>query len=314
MKRLLVTGADGFVGRWLVRTARAAGTPVVAAIMPGAVPPAEWQTTDQGMAGVEVVTADLREPDDVGQLAHTRPDAVMHLAAVASSAAAKADPEAALQVNATATAILADVLASTSRPRFLFASTSEVYGAGHDGPVDETAPLKPSTPYAVSKAMAEMALKQEWKETRLPLIIARAFTHTGPGQSPTYVLPALASRLREAKRTGAGTIKAGNLSTIRDILDVRDVVRAYLLLLERGQPGEVYNVASGTGRRLSDCFDALAQIIGVEATVESDASLLRSADIPVLIGDSTKLRNATGWSPQIPFDRTLQDMVNAQAD
>ena len=254
MKRLLVTGADGFVGRWMVRAARAAGTSVVAGIMPGAMPPEEWRETGPGLAPVEVVAADFRDPEDVERLANTRPDAVVHLAAIASSAKAKEDPEDALLVNGSATALFADLVANISRPRFVFASTSELYGPGHDGPVDESAEIRPSSPYAVSKATAERALKAEWKASGLPVIIARAFTHTGPGQSPTYVLPALAARLTEAKQTGAHTVKAGNLSSIRDILDVRDVVRAYLLLLEKGVPGEIYNVSSGVGRRLSDCF------------------------------------------------------------
>jgi GDP-4-dehydro-6-deoxy-D-mannose reductase len=109
-------------------------------------------------------------------------------------------------------------------------------------------------------------------------------------------------------------VRTGNLSAARDFLDVRDVVRAYLLLLDRGVAGETYNVASGVGHRLSDCFEMLARIIGVDARAESDAALLRPGDIAVLIGDATKLRQATGWSPQIPFERTLQDLVDAQAD
>ena len=146
------------------------------------------------------------------------------------------------------------------------------------------------------------------------MIIARAFPHTGPGQTTTYVLPALAARLKAASGPARTVVKTGNLAAVRDFLDVRDVVRAYLLLLERGAPGEVYNVASGVGRRLADCFDLLARLIGVDAHAEQDAALLRPGDIPVLIGDATRLRTATGWSPQIPFERTLQDLVDAQAD
>jgi GDP-4-dehydro-6-deoxy-D-mannose reductase len=109
-------------------------------------------------------------------------------------------------------------------------------------------------------------------------------------------------------------IATGNLATIRDFLDVRDVVQAYLALLEKGAPGSVYNVASGVGRRLSDCFAELARLVGIEARAVEDAALLRPGDIPVLIGDATHLRQTTGWTPQIPFERTLQDLVNAQAD
>jgi GDP-4-dehydro-6-deoxy-D-mannose reductase len=312
VKRLLVTGADGFVGRWLLRAARAVGTPVVAAVLPGTSPPVEWR--DANGPPVKVVEADLLDDDAVQRLAAVRPDAVVHLAAVASGAAARRDPAAAVAVNAAATTLLGALLATTSRPRFLFVSTAEVYGAGHSGPIDESAPMLPASPYAESKARAEQSLHALWQRGVLPVITARAFPHTGPGQSTAYVLPALAARLRAARQSGAATIAAGNLAAVRDFLDVRDVVRAYLLLLERGEPGMAYNVASGVGRRLSDCFSALAALVGSDARAEQDATLLRPSDIPVLIGDATRLREATGWSPAIPFERTLLDLVNAQAD
>jgi GDP-4-dehydro-6-deoxy-D-mannose reductase len=307
-----VTGADGFVGRWLVRAARARGMSVIATTLPGATPPAEWR--DASGPKPDVVAADLLDDDAVQRLANARPDTVVHLAAIASGAEARQNPEAAVAVNAAATTLLAALLATSSRPRFLFVSSGEVYGPGHDGPIAESTPMHPGSPYAESKARAEQALHAIWQRGVLPVIIARAFPHTGPGQSTTYVLPALAARLREAKHANTSRIKAGNLDAVRDFLDVRDVVRAYLLLLERGEPGETYNVASGTGRRLSDCFAQLAAVVGVNAHAEQDAALLRPGDIPVLIGDAAKLRATTGWSPEISFERTLQDLVNAQAD
>ena len=314
MTRLLVTGADGFAGRWLVRAARAAGHPVIAAIVPGAPTPAEWRAGD-ALPPVEVVPADFRERRDVDRLASLGADAIVHLAAIASGAAARQDPEAANLVNAAMTAFFGDRLSKLSvPPRFLLASTAEVYGPGFDGPIPETAPRDPRSPYAISKAGAEIPLERFWRNDGLPVIIARAFPHTGPGQSTAYVLPALTARLKAAKRTGTTAVPTGNLAAVRDFLDVRDVVRAYLLLLERGVPGEVYNVASGIGRRLSECFTLLARLVGVDAHAVADAALLRPDDIPVLIGDATKLRQATGWSPQFPFERTLQDLVDAQAD
>ncbi|HEY4321802.1 MAG TPA: NAD-dependent epimerase/dehydratase family protein [Gemmatimonadales bacterium] len=306
--RLLVTGADGFVGRWLVRAALRRGHDVIASILASAPPPAEWRDR------VAVVTADLRVPADYDLLAAERPDTVVHLAAIASGAEARRDPDAAMQVNEGGTALLVQQLARTSRPRFLLVSTAEVYGAGHDGPIAETAALAPVSPYGLSKVGAEHAALAELQSSGLPVIIARPFPHTGPGQSPTYVLPALATRLLEAKRTGALTVPTGNLTAVRDFLDVRDVVEAYLLLVEAGEAGTVYNVGSGIGRRLSTCFADLAGIIGTPANAVPDAALLRPDDIPVLIGDATRLRQATGWAPSIPFEQTLQDLVNAQAD
>jgi GDP-4-dehydro-6-deoxy-D-mannose reductase len=312
VKRLLVTGADGFVGRWLVRAARADGHRVIAAILPTATPPAEWSAAET-LPQVEVVQADFREWQDIERLAQLRPSAVVHLAAIASGSEARANPDAAYVLNGGMTAFFGDLLSKNGSPSFLFVSTGEVYGPDHTGPIPETAPRNPSSPYAVSKAGGE-AVQSFWTDSGLPVIIARAFPHTGPGQTTTYVLPALAARLKEAKRTGGTAIRTGNLAAVRDFLDVRDVVRAYLLLLETGIPGEIYNVASGVGHRLADCFDMLAAMLDIDARAEQDAALLRPGDIPVLIGDATKLRHTTGWSPRIPFERTLQDLVDAQAD
>lgn len=309
--KLLITGADGFVGRWLVRAARSEGHDVVAAVLPGAQVPDEWRDHH---TGVDVVQADIRVEADLARIAATRADAVVHLAAVASGAAARKDPEGAMQVNGIATVWLLEALASTGHSaRFLFVSSGEVYGSDHTGPIDEDTALHPLSPYAASKAAAELAALGMCEGTGIELIIARSFPHTGPGQTTSYVLPALTARLLDARRTEATTVKTGNLDAVRDFLDVRDVVRAYLLLLERGVPGEVYNVASGVGHRLSDCFDALAGIVGVSAKAEQDAALLRPGDIPVLIGNPAKLHAATGWAPTISFEQTLQDLVDAQA-
>ena len=220
-----------------------------------------------------------------------------------------------MQVNVMGSALLLDAVERAGhRPRFLYVSSGEVYGAGHDGPIAEGTALRPASPYAESKAAAEVALTSYAALKGSPLIIARPFTHTGPGQAPMYVLPGMAQRLREAKRSGHRDIPVGNLDPVRDFLDVRDVVKAYLLLLEHGVAGEAYNVASGVGHRLGDCFDTLARIIGTDAVPVADASLVRPADISVLIGDPSKLHAATGWTPQIPFEQTLQDLVDAQAD
>lgn len=311
--RLLVTGADGFVGRWLVRTARAEGHSVIASLLPDGLPPREWQAIT-GLPPVEVVCADFRQEADVERLGHLGAEAVVHLAAIASGAEARENPDLAVRVNGVMTAYFADRLCESGRPRFLLVSSGEVYGRTHGGPIPEATRPHPSSPYAISKFAGEVALGMAWRDAGLPVIIARAFPHTGPGQRTTYVLPALAERLSEAKRLGTTEVRTGNLTAVRDFLDVRDVVRAYLLLLERGLPGEVYNVASGHGRRLQDCFEMLAMLTGVVSRAVEDAGLLRPDDIPVLIGDATKLRNTTGWSPQIPFESTLKDLVDAQAD
>lgn len=313
MTRLLVTGADGFVGRWLVRAARAQGHTLVAAIAPGGAPPSTWLTEAED-AGVETVVADLRSPEGVAALAATHPDAVIHLAAVASGAAARKDPALAWTVNAGGTAALAEALSHHGgAPRFLLVSSGEVYGRDHAGPIPESAPLVPASPYAASKVGSEVAALEVHRRAGLPVIVARPFTHTGPGQAPIFVLPALASRLREAIKRELWQVPVGDLTPVRDFLDVRDVVQAYLLLVQQGEPGEVYNVASGTGRSLADCFKRLAELLNSPARAVTVPNLLRQGDIPSLIGDPARLHAATGWTPQYSFDRTLQDLVDAQA-
>lgn len=307
-----MTGADGFVGRWLVRAARAAGHQVVAGIAPDGAPPATWLTADEA-AGCDVARADLRDPEGIRTLVAMEPESVVHLAAMASGAAARQDPAAAWALNAGATAALADGLAHGSRPTFLLVSTGEIYGRDHGGPIPESALPAPCSPYAASKVGAEVAVLEVRRRTGMPVVIARPFPHTGPGQAPIYVLAALAARLRVAAASGATEVTVGNLAPVRDLLDVRDVAQAYLTLLEKGVSGEAYNVASGTGHRLADCFDMLAALAGTTARPVQDASLLRAADLPILIGDPTRIRTTTGWMPRISLDRTLQDLVHAQA-
>ncbi len=306
---LLVTGADGFVGRWLVREAVAQGWRVTAAIGPGGAAPEAWLTPTE-VAQVRTLPADITVAADLARLARVEAQAVVHLAALSSGAAARRDPDGAMRVNGIATVQLLEAIGDAGRqPTFLFVSTGEVYGAGHTTPIREDAPLAPVSPYAASKRAAEPAVL----DLGIPAIVARAFPHSGPGQSTAFVLPAFAARLREAKRLGQREIPVGNLEVTRDFLDVRDVARAYLLLLIHGRPGECYNVASGVGRPLRDCFRQIAALVGVDAEPVEDASLVRPADIPVLVGDAGKLRAATGWQPTIAFEQTLQDLIDAQA-
>lgn len=314
MSRLLITGADGFVGRWLTREALRQGWQVALVIGPGGAHPSAWLTPAEAR-GVTHLDADFAVPEEIRRVAQVPADAVVHLAAMASGAAARKDPDGAMQINAIGSVTLIHQFhAAGQRPKVLFVSTGEVYGAGHDGPIPEDAPLVPVSAYAASKRVAEGAVSDLAQAAEIPVMVVRPFTHTGPGQSPAFVLPGMTHRLSAAKRTGQRDIPVGNLDPVRDFLDVRDVVKAYLLLLEHGVAGAAYNVASGVGHRLRDCFDVLAGLVGVDAVPVTDASLVRPADIPVLIGDPSRLHAATGWTPLIPFEQTLQDLVDAQAD
>ena len=311
--KLLVTGADGFVGRHLVRRLARDGHQVTAACRPGGQPVA-WDP------GVTEIPLELTDDASVRAAADTGPEGVVHLAAVASNREANADPGQAWVVNAAGTARLAEALGRRRRQagegdtRLLLVSSGEVYGRGGVAPRRESDPIAPASPYAASKAGAELAGLEVWRRTGLPVIIARPFTHTGPGQEVRFVLPAFVARMREARATGARTVSSGNLDPVRDMLDVRDVVAAYVLLLQMGQPGETYNVSRGEGSSMRELFDRLATLIGVRVEPELDPALARAADIPHLVGDSTKLRRATGWAPSRSLEQTLRGLVDAEAD
>lgn len=308
--KVLVTGADGFVGRHLLTALAGAGHEVVAAHRAGEGPPswaaatpAAWRPFD--LEDAAVVQAFAGEPAD----------AVVHLAAQSSGVAARRDPASAWRLNAGGTALLLETLAAVpAPPRVLVVSTGEVYGDGPARPRVETDALRPVSPYAASKVGAEVAAGEVARRTGLRCVVVRPFAHTGPGQTTTYVAPAFADRLRLVRRTGAVAVKVGNLAPVRDFLDVRDVARAYVALLESGVETGTYNIASGEGRSLAAVFEALAEIIGVRPVVEADAQLMRTADLPHLVGDASALQAATGWSPRIPFTQTLRDLVDAQAD
>jgi GDP-4-dehydro-6-deoxy-D-mannose reductase len=314
----MVTGAGGFVGRWLLPALVAEGHEVLGTRLPGEAPPDFLDEAQRRQ--VRWLPLDLRETDSVRAAIDPMPDAVIHLAAIASGAEARRDPGIAWDVNAGGTARLADLLgdrraAGAGDPLLLLVSTAEVYGAVMPARARvESDPVAPISPYAASKVGAEVAALEAARRTGLRVIVARAFPHTGPHQTDRYVVPAFARRLKAARRIGAPVVKTGNLEPIRDFLDVRDVVRAYLALLSRGQAGEAYNIASGVGHSLGAIFARLTELIGVRAMPEVDPQLTRAADLPHLVGDATRLRAATGWSPGIAFDQTLQDVVHAQTD
>lgn len=313
--RVLVTGADGFVGRWLIRGLVASGVEVLGAVKPGL--PPEGAQLFQEFPAVRWLPLDLGNRDAVRAVTAEPVDAVVHLAAVSSGADARKDPTSAWEVNAVGTARLVEEYGrrrtlGESDPLVLVASTGEVYGRAVARPFVESDPIAPCSPYAASKCGAELAARETAARTGLRVIVARPFTQFGPGQDERFLVPALARRLQVARRAGARVVKVGNLDPVRDFLDVRDAAAALLALVNRGEPGMTYNVATGVGVRLRNLFDELAAIVGVDAIPETDPALMRTADIPYLVGDTTRMRAATGWSPAIPRERTLADIVASQ--
>ena len=316
--KVLVTGADGFVGRWLIRRLLDDGREVYGAVRPSD-PPRDDGLTVEERARVRWLPLEVNDDESVRRCLDHPYDAVVHLAAIASGTAALRDPGGAWQVNAAGTARIAHVLAEARRkdradPVVLIVSTGEVYGRGNATPRRETDPTAPCSPYAASKLGGEEAALEAWRRAGLRVIVARAFAHTGPGQEAGFVVPAFAQRLRFAKQIGAPVVKVGNLEPVRDVLHVQDVVDAYVRLLAQGEAGEVYNVASGRGVSLEDLLFKMADLLGIRPIPEADPDLLRPADIPHLVGDAAKLRAATGWSPRRSLDDTLRDVLDAQAD
>jgi len=289
--RALVTGGKGFVGSWLSAHLIESGDDVLSIDH-------EVEITDADAVRAAVVEA--------------APDVVYHLAALTSVGRSWTDPAEVLLVNATGTLrVLEAARACPHPPRVLVTSSAEVYGAVPPEllPVTEDAALAPVTPYAASKVAAEFLGVQAHLAYGLPVLRTRPFNHVGPGQSAAFVVSALAQRIVEARQRGADSMVVGNLTARRDLTDVRDVVRAYRLLAERGEAGEVYNVCSGRDVAIADVAMELQRLAGTELRFELDPALARPVDVPVVRGDYTKLHAATGWEPSISLERTLQDVL-----
>jgi GDP-4-dehydro-6-deoxy-D-mannose reductase len=285
----LVTGAAGFVGQQLVPRLRAAGWRVHAV---------DRELDVRDPAALETCVAELS------------PAAVVHLAAQSSVAGSLSDPEASARINYLGARNLLEAVARRApAARVLLIGSGEQYGPAAPGaaPFGESAPLRPRTPYARSKACADL-LGAAYARRGLDVVRVRAFNHTGPGQSDAFVL---ASFARQAAEIAAGrrapVLAVGNLDSVRDFLDVEDVVDAYLRLLDRTLPARAWNVASGVGRRIGALLDLLLAQAGVEARIEVDPARLRPADASV--GDAGLLRRA-GWQPRVPFELTLRRLLD----
>src|SRR5438552_3183706 len=310
--RILITGVTGFVGSHVAEYALARGVEVVASY--------RWRSNTENIehlrSRLELVECNLRDMSSAHHLVEvSRPDWIIHLAAqsfVGTSWQAPAETfitNTVSQVN-----LLEAVRARSPHARFLVIGSSEEYGFVQEEelPITEDNPLRPLSPYAVSKVAQDLMGYQYFKSYGMHIVRSRAFNHEGPRRGDVFVTSNFARQIAEIERgLREPVIAVGNLKNRRDYTDVRDIVRGYWLLLEQGEPGDVYNLCSGRAWVIQDILDFLlaeARVQGI--SVQEDPARLRPSDVPVLRGDATKALTAVGWRPEIPFEQTLRDILD----
>ena len=307
--RILITGVGGFVGGHLLQhilettpEAEVHGT-----ILPG--------TRQPNNPMLQCHAIDLKQADIVYQLIRAvRPDHIYHLAAQASPRASFDAPWETLENNILSQLnIIKACISAGIAPRILIISSAEIYGPVQPDqlPITEDSPLRPTSPYGVSKVAQDMLGLQYHLSHDLPIIRVRPFNHIGPGQSRGFVAIDFAIQIARIEvGQQAPIMEVGNLSAQRDFTDVRDVVRAYGMLLDKGLPGEVYNVASNQSYSIQMLLDTLRGYSNTAIEVHTDPARMLPVDVPIIRGDFSRLQQTTGWKPTIPFERTLQDVLN----
>lgn len=293
--RVLVTGGNGFVGGHLVSALRARGDDVVSA----------GRTDERGHRGLELSDSESvrRLVEDVGA------ELIFHLAAQAFVPEALASPLATYDINVMGTARVLEAVRTSTRSdaRVVVASSAEVYGIAAS-PSRESSQVRPVNPYGASKAAAEYVASAYVSSSDLDVVIYRGFNQIGPGQDERFAVPSFARQLAEIATGTEPVMRVGNLDAKRDFLDVRDAVNALLLLADRGDEGETYNVCRGEGISISTVLQTLISIANVQVEIREDPERMRPSDNPLSVGDPSKLRERTGWSPQYSLETTLRDV------
>jgi GDP-4-dehydro-6-deoxy-D-mannose reductase len=313
--RCFVTGIGGFAGSHLAETLLAAGHDVTGTVTDARARP-RLRALAERHAGFDLerlVTVDVTDRDAVTRaVAAAAPEWVFHLAAIAFAPRAEADPARTFAVNVLGTVHVLDALKNAApAARALVSISSEAYGAvaATDLPVTEAAPFRPANVYGVSKAAADLATFQRWWATETPVVRVRAFNHTGPGQSADFVCSDFARQIARAEAGLAPPVlKVGNLVAERDFSDVRDIVRGYALLIERGSVGEAYNLCSGAATSVKSIVEMLVAESRTEITYHQEQGRLRANEVPRLVGSAAKAA-ALGWSPTIPLRQTVREVL-----
>jgi len=295
VERLLVTGAGGFVGRHIIAMAQN-----------GNLPSSTLITSPKGL--------DIRDEDMLADwVQEAKPDSVIHLAAQSFVPRAFEDPKETLEINVIGTLNLLQALKRTKfRGRLIYVSSGDVYGQVPESllPLNEDRFPEPRNPYAVSKLAAEQLCLQWHRSDRLDVIVARPFNHVGPGQGRQFVLPAMARQVvAMAEGRQPPVLDVGDIDTTRDFTDVRDVVNAYVALLQKGTAGSVYVIGSGEERRIRDLIQGMCKLAGVSPEIRQDPARMRPADQRRMVADPGRLRSDTGWAPSISIETTLNDIL-----
>jgi GDP-4-dehydro-6-deoxy-D-mannose reductase len=310
MPRAIITGLKGFVGPYLAAELRTSGIEPVGISLGKWLVPHPISTDDLRIHEVDICNREAMRKI----IADEQPEFIFHLAAVSHVPTSRANPALTFDVNVGGTLnVLEAVRLAERRPRVLIVSTGNLYGDSDSGETgfSETSPVHNTSPYAASKWMGEQLARSYVEEYGMDVVIARPFNHTGPGQAPSFVSSEFARGVAECLVLGKlPHIKTGALEPRRDFSDVRDVVRAYVLLAEKGRAGEIYNVSSGRLTATGDVIRLLSQVAHQEVTTEQDPSRMRAREIMRLGGDSSKLRSEVGWSPKIPLETTMRDLLD----
>lgn len=309
--KALITGIDGFVGGHLAQQLIAQGDADLYGTTFG---PAEHYPALTA-AGIDVRQVDLTSDEATDRLiAEIRPDHLYHLAAQSFVPLSYENPWATLQNNIHAQLNVLHSIARLGLPtRVLVVGSAEEYGQVSPGnvPINEQQPLRPTSPYSVSKVAQDMLGLQYFLSSHVATIRVRPFNHTGPGQSPQFVAPAFASQIAAIeKHLKPPVLDVGNLEARRDLSDVRDVVRAYTLLLNRGDAGEVYNIGRGVAHSIQEILDMLLNLSDARIEVRTDPARLRPVESPIIVCDTSLIHAATGWKAEIPIEQTLSDVLN----
>lgn len=306
--RIFITGATGFAGSHLVKNLVTAGHEIYSLV--------HEETSHQPLLQseqVKLIPGNLLDQVSLETaVAEAKPDRVYHLAGQAYPALSWQKPGLTLAVNSVGTANLLQAVVKYGRPRTLVVTSAEIYGEIRPDmlPITEQTPPAPHHPYGISKWTAGLLVPLFWERYRLPVVEARPFNHIGPHQSLGFVVPDFASQLA-GMRVGQrlNQMMVGNLEAMRDFTDVRDVVRAYELLAEQGQPGEAYLICSGQPVKIATILQKLIDLAEIEVAVTQDPERMRPSDTPCLYGSYAKLEAQTGWQPQIGLNQSLADIL-----